>query len=54
MLYDFNLEVGDTVHGYLGSWLFSNNLDTVTAIDSILVGNSYRKRWSICPNYDIL
>ncbi|MBK6396705.1 MAG: T9SS type A sorting domain-containing protein [Bacteroidetes bacterium] len=53
VLYDFNLEVGDTVHGYLGSWLFPNNLDTVTAIDSILVGNSYRKRWSICPNYDI-
>jgi hypothetical protein len=51
LLYDFNLQVGDTVVGYLQSLI--SPYDTVQSIDSILIGNSYRKRWNINPCYDI-
>ncbi len=51
LLYDFNLEVGDTVTGYLE--LFANPADTVIAIDSVLVGDSFRKRLLINPCYGI-
>jgi hypothetical protein len=51
LLYDFTMEVGDTVKGYLAS--FNNPLDIVTEIDSVLVGDNYRKRWSINPCYEI-
>lgn len=51
LLYDFNLQVGDTVKGYLQSFL--SPYDTVQSIDSILIGNSYRKRWNINTCYDI-
>ncbi len=44
LLYDFTLEVGDTVQGY-----FAADCDNyiVSSIDSVVVGNSYRKRWII-------
>lgn len=51
LLYDFNMQVGDTVQGYLEEWY--GNKDVVVSIDSILVGNSYRKRWEINPSYGI-
>lgn len=51
LLYDFNLEVGDTVRGYLQ--LFYGSTDVVTEIDSVLVGDNYRKRWSVNPCYGI-
>jgi len=51
LLYDFTLEVGDTVQGYLKSWWDSQ--DTVIAIDSVLVGEEFRKRWFINQWYDI-
>jgi hypothetical protein len=41
LLYDFNMEPGDTVPGYLTY----NSGDTVVSMDSILVGDNYRKRW---------
>ncbi len=51
LLYDFNLQVGDTIEGILKS---SNPPhDTVISIDSILIGSEYRKRWFINPFYDI-
>jgi hypothetical protein len=50
LLYDFSMQVGDTLKGYLTQWFFSP--DTVQAIDSILIGNSYRKRWVINYCYD--
>ncbi len=52
ILYDFNLNVGDTVFGYLER-MISFNPDTVVSIDSVLIGNDYRKRWLICQNYSI-
>jgi len=51
LLYDFTMEVGDTVKGYLES--FNYPLDIVTEIDSVLVGDNYRKRWFINPCYQI-
>src|SRR5204863_2804445 len=45
LLYDFNMQVGDTVKGYIET--FTSPSDTVKSIDSVLVGNSYRKRWTI-------
>lgn len=51
LLYDFTLEVGDTVKGYLEPDF--SELDTVHSIDSVLVGNNYHKRWLINSCYDI-
>lgn len=50
LLYDFNLQVGDTVKGYLESF---TGYDVVQSIDSVLVGNSYRKRWDVNNCYFI-
>lgn len=38
LLYDFNVKVGDTIH-----WGHAYNEDIIDKIDSILIGNSYRK-----------
>ncbi len=51
ILYDFNLQVGDTVRGYLQRGLSVN--ETVVSIDSIIVGGNYRKRWHINPMYQL-
>lgn len=40
LLYDFSLQIGDTLGGFLGNC----NLFTVESIDSVLVGSSFRKR----------
>ncbi len=52
LLYDFTMEVGDTVQGYLTSF----EPVTVQEIDSVIVGNVYRKRWRInhCYSIDII
>jgi len=50
LLYDFNLSVGDTVKGFLGNQGVqgcSSTDVTVISMDSVLVGNSYRKRWQL-------
>lgn len=49
LLYDFNMQVGDTVKGYIETYA----IDTVESIDSVLVGSSYRKRWTINSCYNI-
>lgn len=51
LLYDFNMQVGDTVRGYIENTTFPK--DRVLSIDSVLVGGNYRKRWSINPHYNI-
>ena len=51
LLYDFNMQAGDTVKGFLTHDGFTG--DTVQSVDSVLVGNSYRKRWNINPWYNI-
>lgn len=51
LLYDFTMEVGDTVRGYIET--NTNPKDVVESIDSVIVGNNYHKRWNINPNYFI-
>lgn len=51
LLYDFNLQVGDTVQGYIEAALIDK--DIVISIDSVLIENSYRKRWKINDCYNI-
>lgn len=51
LLYDFTMEVGDTVKGYLETWDYPP--DTVIWIDSILIGENFRKMWVINTNYQI-
>lgn len=51
LLYDFTLQVGDTVKGYTP--LFPSQPDTVISMDSILIGSSFRKRWIINTCYNI-
>ena len=52
LLYDFNMQVGDTVKGY-----FQNpsipSVDIVQAMDSVLVAAKYHKRWKINSCYTI-
>ena len=52
LLYDFTMEVGDTLKGYLNREWMSQG-DVVLDIDSVLVGDTYRKRWNINPCYGI-
>ena len=49
LLYDFNLQVGDSLLGYLP--VCFSICDTVISIDSVLVGNTYRKRWLVDQMY---
>ena len=51
LLYDFTLQIGDTVKGYIQANL--SQKDTIENIDSVLVGNAYRKRWLINSRYNI-
>lgn len=51
LLYDFTMEVGDTVKGYLSTFL--PGPDTVVQIDSVRVGQSYRKSWLVNSCYNI-
>jgi hypothetical protein len=51
LLYDFTMHVGDTVKGYIENYL--NTKDIVENIDTVLVGNNYRKRWKINSGYNI-
>ena len=45
LLYDFTLELGDTLRGLYGnSGMCSSTVFTVQSIDSVPVGSSYRKR----------
>ena len=54
LLYDFNLQVGDTIEGYLHRpFPYTNFRNTVQSIDSVLVGDTYRKRWNINEGYGI-
>jgi hypothetical protein len=51
LLYDFNLQVGDTLNGYIRS--VSSPHDIVLSIDSVLVGSDYRKRWNFSSFFSI-
>tara|TARA_R110002049_G_scaffold246247_3_gene420260 strand:+ start:4654 stop:5553 length:900 start_codon:yes stop_codon:yes gene_type:complete len=49
LLFDFNLQIGDSIKGALDGGMG----DTVISIDSVLVGNNFRKRWNINTCYNI-
>jgi hypothetical protein len=51
LLYDFNMQIGDTVRSFIEPT--TKYADVVKAIDSVLVGSTYRKRWEINPGYHI-
>jgi hypothetical protein len=42
LFYDYNLNIGDTVRGYL----IASCKPVVNSIDSVLIGAGYRKRWN--------
>jgi hypothetical protein len=46
VLYDFSLHVGDTL-GNFSIVVGSTTSATITTIDSVLIGTSYRKRWVV-------
>lgn len=53
LLYDFNLQVGDTMMSVLNTCL-----DPIDSIDSILIGSTYRKQYHIttsfwCGNFNV-
>jgi len=52
LLYDFTMQVGDTVGGYIESQVIVSP-DVVQSIDSVLVGSTYRKRWNTNSYYDV-
>jgi hypothetical protein len=51
LLYDFTLQVGDTIKGFLEINSFGTPI--VQSIDSVLIGGQYRKRWNINQLYNI-
>jgi hypothetical protein len=51
LLYDFTLQAGDTVKGCIERNVVVK--DVVRSIDSVLVGDNYRKRWLINEGYNI-
>ncbi len=51
LLYDFTMQVGDSVKGYLESFFYGK--DVVESIDSIFTGSRYLKRWYINHCYHI-
>jgi hypothetical protein len=54
LLYDFNLNVGDTLTQYTAHTFLSPPPYIVHSIDSVLVGSSYRKRFNIEINGDTM
>jgi hypothetical protein len=50
LLYDFNWQVGDTILGCLQAFVGNQ---VIHAIDSVLVGGEYRKRWILDTCYDV-
>ena len=55
LMYDFNLLVGDTISRLNTFWGDNCFNCIVTSIDSVLIGNDYRKRFnyhSSCPGYN--
>ena len=51
LLYDFNMQVGDTVKGYTAAP--PSSPDKVISIDSVMTSLGFRKRWNINTCYGI-
>lgn len=50
LLFDFTMQVGDTIKGFLSS-AFSPEI--VQSVDSVLIGSNYRTRWNINQCYNV-
>jgi len=50
LLYDFTMQVGDSVKGYIETY---NGKDVVESVDTVFTGNRYLKRWYINHCYHI-
>ena len=50
LLYDYSLQPGDYLPHCFNSYNSSIDSDFVNTIDSVLIGNSYRKRFNIAQN----
>jgi hypothetical protein len=42
LLYDYNLNIGDTIKGFIGS----NCIAVIQSLDSVLINGKYRNRWN--------
>jgi len=51
LLYDFNLSVGDTIHGYMEDLarlhFGPSYYAQIDSVDSVLINTNYRKRWHV-------
>ena len=47
LLYDFNLQIGDSIRGFLVNGCSPVQIPVVIGIDSILIGSNYRTRWQL-------
>ena len=47
ILYDFNIRVGDTLNGRIYGYSLNSHKVIVTSIDSILIDNKYRKKYTL-------
>jgi hypothetical protein len=50
LLYDYNLNVGDTMKGYIALFEYDVSHLVVLSIDSVLINGQYRKRWNFAPD----
>jgi hypothetical protein len=50
LLYDFNMNVGDSLKGYLS---LCDGCSKVASVDSILIGGTYRKQWNMQMGTDV-
>jgi len=47
LLYDFNIQVGDTLHGNLTNYGDCADDSVITEMDSIFINGNFRKRWKV-------
>jgi hypothetical protein len=50
LLYDYNLNVGDTMKGYITQYPYGISHLVVLSVDSVLINGQYRKRWNFAPD----
>lgn len=51
LLFDYDLNVGDTLTGYI-AYLFNENPMTVVSLDSVLINENYHTKWNFTPTPD--
>jgi hypothetical protein len=51
LLYDYNLNVGDTMKGFISQYPYGYNM-VVLSIDSVLINGQYRKKWNFNKSFN--